>query len=128
MKTFYLVGYICLCLSLAACTTTPEKINAIPPTTIYKKNPDLTTSVTTLSQRKNPLAVTIFTHGETPKKPYIVLGKETVSKFNFAGAKRQEAHIREAMRQLAANLGGDAIINLTHDTHSVSGTVIAFKA
>jgi hypothetical protein len=130
MRLLYWMMVICMYLSLAACNTTSKPINTTPTptkTTIKKvtpKNPTLSA----VKQRKNPMTVTIFTAGEKPQKPYVVVGKETVSKFNFVGVKRQEAHIREAMRKLAANLGGDAIINVTHDDHSVSGTIIEFKA
>lgn len=76
---------------------------------------------------KDPIAVNMYKEGQKPPLPYKVLGKEIVSKYNFVGMKRQEACIRDAMRNLAAKMGGDAIINITRDGKSVSGTVIAFE-
>ena len=31
------------------------------------------------------------------------------------------------MRELAAAMGGDAIINIKHDSKSISGTVVAYQ-
>lgn len=77
------------------------------------------------SQDKNPMTVSFYTHGK-PEKPYVVVGKEVVSKFNTAGVKRQRASIHDAMRTLAAAMGGDAVINITHDTNTVRGEVVAY--
>jgi len=76
---------------------------------------------------KNPMTVSFYTNGNNPKQPYVVLGKETVSKYNFVGIKRQQASIHDAMRNLAANMGGDAVINITHTDKSVTGTVVTYK-
>jgi len=77
--------------------------------------------------QKSPMAITLFTNGKKPSIPYKVMGKETISKYNLAGIKRQEAQLREAMRNFAANLGGDAVIDITHDDKNIIGTVIAFQ-
>lgn len=78
------------------------------------------------SIKKNPISVAFYKENEKPTAPYKVIGKETISKYNFAGIKRQEANIHDAMRNLAASMGGDAIIDVVHDDKTVSGTVIGF--
>jgi len=77
---------------------------------------------------KNPMSVALYTQGTKPKTPYKILGSEKVSKYNIVGIKRQEAHVREAMRTLAANLGGDAVIDIQHNDKNIIGTVIAFDS
>lgn len=75
----------------------------------------------------SPLLISFYPKGDRPHLPYKVIGKETVSKYNLAGVKRQQALIREAMSQLAASVGGDAVIDISHDKNSVSGTIITYK-
>lgn len=74
------------------------------------------------------MSVALYTQGKKPNAPYKILGSEKVSQYNMVGIKRQEAHIREAMRKLAAGLGGDAVIDIQHSDKNIVGTVIAFDA
>jgi hypothetical protein len=78
-------------------------------------------------KEKNPLTVAMYTHRQKPSDPYKILGTETISKFNYNGIKRQIAIIHDAMRNLAAKMGGDAIINIAHDDKTVTGTVITYQ-
>ncbi len=87
-----------------------------------------TTHLSKNTPTKNPLAVALYSGQKKPEKPYVVLGKGSVSKYNQVGIKRQEANIRDVMRHMAAKLGGDAVINISHDANTVTGTVIAFKS
>ncbi len=77
------------------------------------------------SCHKNPIDVS-FLNGLNPNLPYSVVGNATVSQYNIAGNKRQEAIIHDAMRSAAASMGGDAIINIKRNDNTVSGTVIAY--
>lgn len=77
--------------------------------------------------KKNPMSVALFTHGKKPSNQYKILGTEKVSEYNLVGVKRQEAHIRDMMRNLAANLGGDAVIDIEQQDKNIIGTVIAFE-
>lgn len=75
--------------------------------------------------RINPLAVQVYPKGIQLQHPYKVIAKGTVSKFNQAGNKRQDAMIHDDLRKLAASMGGNAIINVTRDKERVTGTVVA---
>lgn len=112
MRMIYLTLF---CLVLWGCTTVEK---TIPP--VNKPMP-------TKPSQKNPMNVTLFTNGKKPTAPFKIIGTETVSKYNFVGIKRQEAHIRDVMRNLAANLGGDAVINISHQDKNIVGTVIALE-
>lgn len=119
MKLINLILYVSFGLVLSACATT-AKSNKIATST---------SSVTTQSQNttKNPIAVTIYTGKQKPEKPYVVLGQETVSKYNIVGIKRQEANLKDSIRHLAARRGGDAVIEITNHVDSISYTVISYK-
>jgi hypothetical protein len=109
---------ICLtlvCLILWGCSTVQKTENRSPQ--VGAKTP-----------QKNPLNITLFTHGKTPRVPFKIIGTEKVSKYNFGGIKRQEAHIRDIMRHLAANLGGDAVINIAPQDKNIVGTIIALES
>lgn len=43
------------------------------------------------------------------------------------GIKRQEANLKDSIRRLAANKGGDAVIEITNHVDSISYTVISYK-
>lgn len=120
MKIFYLFFSMIFSLSLIGCATTNTNANTH---TTAKKSFNLSENAI----KKNPITVAFYTGENKPKKPYIIIGKETVSKYNKVGIKRQEAHIRDAMRHIAATLGGDAVINISNDANTVTGTIIAYK-
>jgi hypothetical protein len=112
MRTLYLLTIIYIALITAACTTTSYK-------------PTTQTTTPKVSPR-DPLNVSLLTK-EKPARPYTVLGKTTISKFNVAGIKRQEAIMRDIMRQRAAALNGDAVIDVKNNDKEISATVIAYK-
>lgn len=135
MKTLYLLVATYISISLfnlgvanAKQATTTQSVNKT--TIATHASTELTNNLAspaTAPPKKDPLTVAFFNHGKKPKQKYVVVGKETISKYNFVGVKRQEAIVHDAMRTLAASMGGDAIIDITHDDETISGTVIAFQ-
>lgn len=122
MRTLYLLSIIYIGLALTSCTSA-ESTAAAP-----QSGSSLTTPIpapTCTTTKKNPLKVSLY--NSKPKVPYTIIGKETISKFNMGGNKRQEATIRDGMRELAAAMGGDAVINIQHDAKTVTGTVVAYQ-
>ena len=129
MRTLYLLVVINIALILSACATTD--------TTPMATNGDSTLSTTTAAgttttppkchHHKDPLHVSLMNGLQQPSSPYQVLGEAKVSKFNTVGIKRQEATMRDLIRQQAASLGGDAVINFRHDDKTISATIIAYK-
>lgn len=118
MRMIY-IFIICAGLILTGCASNTQKKTS---------SPQKPATVKTKVSHKNPISVKLYSGKSQPEAPYVVLGKHTVSKYNLVGIKRQEAHIRDAMKSHAATLGGDAVINITHDANTVTGTVIAYKA
>jgi hypothetical protein len=125
MKKLYLIAITSLGCFLSACTDTDATLPPPPPPIKHIKKEEVIPPPT-CHIKKSPLNVSLLTN-KKPNAPYQVLGKAIVSKYNQGGNKRQEATIRDMMRQLAASLNGDAIIDLNHDDKTISGKVIAFK-
>lgn len=123
MKTLYLLGIIYIGLILQGCASAEGMKSPPQAPTPYEQN--WQTIKTT--PPKDPIKVSFLTPDKKLPLPYEVIGKATVSKFNMAGVKRQEATIRDIMRQLAASVDGDAVIDLNHNKGSVTATVIAYK-
>lgn len=76
---------------------------------------------------KNPVGIQVYASGQRPVRPYKVIGTETVSKYNPAGIKRQTAMIHDVMRNLAASIGGDAVIDVHPEDKSLTGKVIIYQ-
>lgn len=130
MKLLYLFTSISVIVALTSCAASieqPSNNQTHPAKPVVHSHP-ATKSVSKKNghDKKNPLTVSFYTKGQ-PKMPFEVIGEESISKFNMGGHKRQEAYIRDGMRELAAAMGGDAIIDIKHDSKTITGTVVAFK-
>ncbi|SRR5579883_1577978 len=119
MKILYPLSVIYIGLSLVGCATTDQTGSCKPMVAAPIKSPDCFC-------KKNPLKVSFYTTGH-PSMPYKVIGVEHISEYNMGGNKRQEANIQDGMRELAAAMGGDAVINIKKDSKIITGTVVAFQ-
>ncbi len=118
MRALYLLGVIYIALSISSCTAT-----------VYKPTPSVpatNTNVSKVNTTKDPLTVSLLTN-EKPVRPYKVVAQATISKYNRVGIKRQEATIHDILRQLAASVNGDAVIDMKNNGKEISATVIAYK-
>lgn len=131
MKRLYLLMAIFIAFTLSSCASTTNTEASTPdcktcnqnkPQKVHKK-----TNKSISCSMKNPISVQVYASGAKLNHPYVVLGKESISKFNAGGIKRQDACIHDALRNLAASLGGDAVINVTRDDTHVTGTIVAFE-
>ena len=125
MKSLYLLILIYIGSYLSGCATTchtqyTKKTNNTP---LAMNQPTIIKPL-----EKSPFTIAMYTEGERPAhSSYNILGTETISKFNESGIKRQTASIHDAMSNLAAKMGGDAIINIENSDKAVTGTVITYK-
>lgn len=120
MRTLYRLNIIFIALALSSCASinqsaAPSKAIDKSPASLVEKKP-----------HKNPLTISLHKKSHQTNKAYTVVGQETVSKYNKGGIKRQEAHLRDTMREIAAAMGGDAVIDIKHDGKTITGTVVAF--
>jgi hypothetical protein len=116
----------CLAFTLNACTTTTPSRPQQARNSI-KHGETLVSYVTPLHKAKRGNEVAFYSHESSIKRPYRIIGKETVSRYNFIGIKRHSHRVDELMKNLAAAMGGDAIINISSDQQKVEGTVISFE-
>lgn len=124
MKSLYLLILIFIELIFSGCTS----INYAPATTQYSPPQDIVIQTTEdKNYSKNPLAVTVYTKGERPHHPFKVVGKEVVAEFNAGGIKRQEATLKDLLRNQAAMIGGDGVIIVKHDDKTITGAVICYQ-
>ncbi|MDR3477603.1 MAG: hypothetical protein P4M14_06185 [Gammaproteobacteria bacterium] len=133
MRTLYPLSAIFIALILTSCATTDSTTSPSATVQATQQTTSATNDMTTPAtappkchHKKNPLNVSFLT-SQKPQRPFLVLGETKVSKFNLVGIKRQEATLREILSQEAASLGGDAVMNIKHDDHTVTATVIAYK-
>ncbi len=118
----------CVCYSLLGCSS----INAVHPTNNATQNAtqnttDVRAPLPQCPKKKNPMEVSFYSPGKMPNIPYAVIGLARVSKYNRVGVKRQDAIIHDAMRTVAASMGGDAIIDVMGTNKSMVGKVIAYQ-
>lgn len=123
MQRQHLIALLIANLALTACNTMVKTDSVQPKTNVAMSQ---TSDPSSTKQVKDHISVALYTGKQKPNKPYVVLGQETVSKYNLVGIKRQEANIHDAMRQLAATLGGDAVIDIATHQDNITGTVISY--
>jgi hypothetical protein len=75
----------------------------------------------------NSIYVILYSDGQKPEKPYVILSQDTVSKYNSVGIKRQKANLNDSIRDLAAKKGGDAVIEVKNTPDSITYTVISYR-
>lgn len=74
----------------------------------------------------NPASIKMFL-SEKPSQSYKEIGRVSVSKFGNFGTSRSGEEIQQEMKEKAASIGGNAIINVTEDFASTNGVVIIFS-
>lgn len=74
----------------------------------------------------DPSAVKIFLT-EKPTLPFDEIGRVSVQKFNNLSIARTGDQMDQLLREQAAAIGGDAVMNITEDFASMSGVVVKFR-
>ena len=125
MRILNLLMVSYMCCTLAGCSS----MNASHSPNNQNQKITKPTPVTTQYQKKkNPMEVSVYPSAKNLNNPYTVIGIAKVSNYNKGGIKRQDAIIHDAMRTVAASMGGDAIIDIKRTNKSVIGKVIAYQA
>jgi hypothetical protein len=86
----------------------------------------ITTTTHDIYPVKNPQTVALYTN-EKPHAAYRVIGIAKVSKYNMFGIERQNNTLHSMMKNLAASIGGDGLIELNHTNDNVQAKVIAYQ-
>ncbi len=125
MRKAIFLYIFCLAYILTGCTTTAsDSQTARPP---LKKGHAYLSYQTAKHAAKRGNKIAFYSQESFIQHPYRIIGKETISRYNLIGFERQDKTLNELMKNLAAAMGGDAIVNITSDKQKIEGTVIAFE-
>lgn len=121
MRTFFPVMIIVFLL-LVGCATndgrsTPS--NFINQETVIKTTKEI-------YPIKKPQNVAFYTN-DLPHKPYRVIGVAKVAKYNLLGVERHDETVQTMMKELAASVGGDGLIDFNQTKDGASANIIAFQ-
>ncbi len=130
MKTLYLLVVMNVALILSACaSTTPAATSSSSQASQTSQDTQPAVSPPKCHHHpKEPTNVSFYIDKQKPNGPYEVLGEAKVSKYNTVGVKRQEATIRDLMSQMAASIGGDAVMDFKNSNDTITAKVIAYPA
>jgi hypothetical protein len=76
---------------------------------------------------KNPQLVSLYTNNNKPHAAYRVIGVAKVSKYNILGERRQDETVHTMMKNLAASIGGDGLIDVNHTEQETQANIIAYQ-
>ncbi len=119
ISSLLVMSYVCCALSSCASVNTARPVN---------HTQHLTQKTLIIPQKKNPIEVSVFSNAKNVTIPYKIIGEAKVSNYNRGGIKRQDAIIHDAMRSLAASMGGDAVIDIQRTHNAVTGKVITYQS
>lgn len=113
-------------LLLNSCySTVPSCTQQVASNFLYREKVVATTKQ--MYRPKNPKYVTLYSKEQKLLTPYRVIGIATISKYNLLGKKRPQETLDDMLKNLAASLGGDALINVTNKGDSIQGHIIQFR-
>jgi len=76
---------------------------------------------------KNPQSVSLYNDDNKPNAAYRVIGIATVSKYNLLGKKRPNDTLDFMIKNLAASIGGDGVIEISQTDQDIKAKVIAYQ-
>jgi len=96
-------------------------------TSIPLKKEKVITTTQTKYPAKSPQHIAFYLEKNSPERPYRIIGVGIVSKYNFIGMQRPEPAMHTIMRNLAASIGGDAIMNINKGNQAMEANIIAYE-
>ena len=76
---------------------------------------------------KDPQTVALYQNNDSPHAPYRIIGMASVMRHNLLGMERTDATMQQMMKQLAANMGGDGLINVDKNPDALKAHIIAYQ-
>lgn len=110
---------------LGSCSSTGQSPTQLASNFIYQQKIVPTTKNT--YPAKNPQKITLYTNEQKPLTPYRIIGVATVAKHNLIGMQREEATLNDMIKNLAASMGGDGLINVSTNEEFMEANIIQFQ-
>jgi hypothetical protein len=123
MRAF--VGILTLSLLLTSCVSNQPSSTQLASNFINQQQVVMTTQQK--YPAKNPKNIALYQAGKSPHRAYRVIGVATISKYNLLGLERKNTTLNQMMKNLAASIGGDALIDVSHQGDDMKANVIAFQ-
>lgn len=124
LASIVLTSFLAGCCTNSSCGNKPSS-TCTASNFIYQRNVVATSKESYSAKR--PAQVALYGANQIPLTPYKVIGVATVSKHNLLGSKREHTHINKMMKDLAASIGGDGVMNLSANNDNVRAQVIKFQ-
>lgn len=110
---------------LEGCSTSGQSSTQLASNFIHRQH------VATITKEKyppkKPELIALYTKENKPMMPYRVIGVATVARHNIIGVMREDATIHDMMKNLAASVGGDGLINLNEIKDGMQATIIQYQ-
>lgn len=125
MKGSFLLAILLVHLLSGCNTTQPNSPTTLATNFIQRQKIIATTEE--IYPRKQAEAISLYTKEKTPHKAYKIIGVASVSKYNLFGIQRKEDTLTKMIKNLAASIGGDGLIDIKHNDHQIQANVIAYQ-
>lgn len=125
MKLLFYIAVASFLMLLQGCSNSARSTTQVASNLINRQHVILTTQH--VYPEKSPKSVALYHAKQSPHSAYRIIGIATISKYNLLGMERQEETLNQMMKNLAASVGGDALININSNKKSIQANVIAFQ-
>jgi hypothetical protein len=129
MKISHKIIGIAFIAALTGCSsTTGQSTTQVASNIINRQNVTITTpQYLAPAAGKNPQNIAFYSKTKEPHAPYRVIGTATVSKYNLLGVERKNDTMHTMMKDLAASVGGDGLIDVSSNKDSLQANIIQFQ-
>lgn len=125
MRMPNLIIVMAAAILLSSCATTGQSTTRVASNFIQRQH--VTTITKDIYPEKNPQMIALFDEEKKPLTPYRVIGKASVSKHNLLGMQRHDKTVDQMMKNLAASVGGDGLININNSEEKMEANIIQFQ-
>lgn len=119
------VTWIVMIFLLSACSSSGQSSTQLACNFIQRQHVQITGNQSCAP--KNPKHIALFINQDQPIIPYRVIGVATVARHNLIGLNRGDATIHEMMKNLAASIGGDGLMNISKSDDGMQATIIQYQ-
>lgn len=125
MKILHCLILGAMLASLTACASQGRSPTQLASNFINRQ--DVTPTTSGAYPAKNPQNVALYQKNNSPHAPYRIIAAASVSRRNLLGMERSDATMQTMIKQLAANMGGDGLIDLKNNPENLQANVIAYQ-